>query len=119
MISSGYNIWRDTKKPALLLNYMCLTSKIVEPVYAADFTSVVVAGVHFDCDPDVIDFVKNSMDISHRKARHESREEYIRQNTALAVLHEWGKKINPVRMSEKFYSFLSLLEFYIETCFGL
>jgi hypothetical protein len=38
----------------------------------------------------------SAIDMVHRKVLHESSEEYIRQNTALAALHGWGTKINPV-----------------------
>ncbi len=58
-----------------------------------------IGDVRFDCDPECIEFIhrKSADALIHRKAHHESPEEYVRQNTALAALHGWGKKINPVR----------------------
>jgi hypothetical protein len=58
-----------------------------------------IGDVRFDCDPECIEFFqrKGVDTLIYRKAHHESPEEYIRQNTALAALHGWGKKINPVK----------------------
>ncbi|CAF3824596.1 unnamed protein product [Rotaria sordida] len=95
--SAGYNTWRDTKKPTIILTELCRTTNINVPDYAADFRSVTVDDKIFECDPECIEFVmhtKSSVDILYRKAYHESTEEYIRQNTALAALHAWGRKIN-------------------------
>ncbi len=68
-----------------------------EPLYTSDFTALAIGDKRFTCDPECVEFAKKKTDLSYRKAHHESPEEYIRQNTALAVLHGWGKKINPVR----------------------
>jgi len=106
--SAGYNAWRDTKKPTTILNELCRTVGISLPVYAADLRSLTIADQRFDCDPACVEFIKtinSSRDMSHRKAHHESIEEYIRQNTALAALHEWGKKINPVEKNSSFPSY--------------
>ncbi|CAF3109617.1 unnamed protein product [Rotaria sp. Silwood2] len=95
--SAGYNTWRDTKKPTIILTELCRTTNINVPVYTADFRSVTVGDKIFECDPECVEFVMNTksfIDILYRKAHHESTEEYIRQNTALAALHAWGKKIN-------------------------
>ncbi len=95
----GYNTWRDTKKPTTILNELCRTAHIALPVYAADLYSVTINDERFDCDSTCIEFIKNansSRDTVHRKVHHESIEEYTRQNTALAALHGWGRKINPV-----------------------
>ena len=37
-----------------------------------------------------------AIELAYRKVPHESPQEYIRQNTALVVLHGWGRKINAV-----------------------
>jgi hypothetical protein len=68
------------------------------PVYASDLRSLTIDDQRFDCDPVCVEFLKtinSSQDMSHRKAHHETIDEYLRQNTALAALHGWGKKINP------------------------
>jgi len=103
--SSGYNAWRDTKKPTTILNELCRTAQLDTPVYAADFRSLTVGDQQFECDPECIEFVKNISsfrDCQHRKAQHETFNEYIKQNTALAALHEWGRKINSVKHSPFF-----------------
>ncbi|CAF3717062.1 unnamed protein product [Rotaria sordida] len=94
--SAGYNVWRDTKPPVVILHSLCQTVKLDLPVYATDFCSLTIGDVRFDCDPECIEFIKNtkSNDLLHRKVYHESPNEYLRQNTALAALHAWGKKIN-------------------------
>ncbi|CAF1410887.1 unnamed protein product, partial [Rotaria sordida] len=95
--SAGYNTWRDTKKPTIILTELCRTTHINVPVYMADFRSVTVGDKIFECDPECVEFVmdtKSSVDILYRKAYHESTDEYIRQNTALAALHTWGRKID-------------------------
>ncbi|CAF5017184.1 unnamed protein product, partial [Rotaria sp. Silwood1] len=95
--SAGYNTWRDTKKPTIILTELCRTTNINVPVYTADFRSVTVGDKIFECDPACVEFVMNTkspVDILYRKVHHESTEEYIRQNTALAALHAWGRKIN-------------------------
>lgn len=96
--SAGYNAWRDTKKPTIILNDLCRTTNLNLPVYSVDLRSLSIGDTRFDCDPECVEFVtkRTSNEMSHRKAHHESPEEYIRQNTALAVLHGWGRKINPV-----------------------
>lgn len=100
--SAGYNAWRDTKKPTIILNELCRTTNVTLPVYTPDNRSVTINDQQFECNPECIEFVKKikglSNDKLYRKAHHESPEEYIRQNTALAALHEWGKKINPVKI---------------------
>ncbi|CAF2868388.1 unnamed protein product [Rotaria sp. Silwood2] len=96
--SAGYNTWRDTKKPTIILTELCRTININAPVYAANLRSVAIGDESFECDPACVEFIryaKSSVDTLHRKAHHESPEEYIRQNTALAALHGWGRKINP------------------------
>ncbi|CAF0972051.1 unnamed protein product [Rotaria sordida] len=96
--SAGYNTWRDTKKPAIILTELCRTTNINVPIYAENFRSVSVGNETFECDPACVEFITNTKsptDTLHRKAHHESPEEYIRQNTALAALHAWGRKINP------------------------
>ncbi|CAF3990497.1 unnamed protein product, partial [Rotaria sordida] len=95
--SAGYNTWRDTKKPAVILVKLCRTTNINAPVYTLNFCSVTVGNESFECDPACVEFIRNaksSVDTLHRKAHHELPEEYIRQNTALAALHGWGRKIN-------------------------
>ncbi|CAF1186321.1 unnamed protein product [Rotaria sordida] len=96
--SAGYNTWRDTKKPAIILTELCRTTNINVPIYAENFRSVSVGNETFECDPACVEFITNTKsptDTLHRKAHHESPEEYIRQNTALAALHAWRRKINP------------------------
>ncbi|CAF4941190.1 unnamed protein product, partial [Rotaria sp. Silwood1] len=95
--SAGYNTWRDTKKPTIILTDLCRTIDLNVPVYSEDFRSVAIGNESFECDPLCVEFIRNaksSVDTLHRKAHHESPEEYIRQNTALVALHEWGRKIN-------------------------
>ncbi|CAF4888115.1 unnamed protein product, partial [Rotaria sp. Silwood1] len=95
--SAGYNTWRDTKKPTIILTDLCRTIDLNVPVYSEDFRSVAIGDESFECDPLCVEFIRNaksSVDTLHRKAHHESPEEYIRQNTALVALHEWGRKIN-------------------------
>ena len=61
--------------------------------------TVAIGEERFDCDPECVEFVSNRKsvnEISHRKGHHEYPDNYVRQNTALAALHGWGKKINPV-----------------------
>ncbi|CAF1244784.1 unnamed protein product [Rotaria sordida] len=95
--SAGYNAWRDTKKPTIILNELCRTTNINLPIYTSDFRSLTIDKIRFDCDSECIESVSKGIanDMSHRKVHHESPEEYIRQNTALAALHGWGRKINP------------------------
>ncbi|CAF4451127.1 unnamed protein product [Rotaria sp. Silwood2] len=95
--SAGYNVWRDTKTPVVILNEICRTANLNLPVYATDCRSLNIGDTRFDCDPECIQFINDGKpnDLSHRKVHHESPDEYIRQNTALAALHGWGRKINP------------------------
>ncbi|CAF2056570.1 unnamed protein product [Rotaria magnacalcarata] len=95
--SAGYNVWRDTKKPLIILTELCRATNLNLPVYSTDFRSLAIRDIRFNCDPECIEFVTRgtSNEMSHRKVYHESPEEYIRQNTALAALHAWGRKINP------------------------
>ncbi|CAF4133146.1 unnamed protein product, partial [Rotaria sordida] len=95
--SAGYNTWRDTKKPSVILTELCRATNINEPDYTLDFCSVKVGNESFQCDPDCVEFLRSarsSVVTGHRKVHHELPEEYIRQNTALAALHGWGRKIN-------------------------
>ena len=75
-------------------------SKLNLPVYSANYSSLSIGDVRFDCDPECIEFANSgkATELSYRKVTHESPEEYIRQNTALAALHDWPKKINPVNI---------------------
>jgi hypothetical protein len=101
VFSSGYNAWRDTKKPDIILKELCQSSGHKKPEYTADFCGVKIGDQRFDGDPECFEFVKSKKqagDLTHRKVFHESPEDYIRQNTALAALHGWGKKINPVKI---------------------
>ncbi|CAF1359491.1 unnamed protein product [Rotaria magnacalcarata] len=95
--SAGYNIWRDTKKPTKILEELCRTVNINAPVYTPDFGSVAVGDELFKCDHECLEFMKHTKDAEklHRKAHHESIDDYLQENTALVALHEWGKKINP------------------------
>ncbi|CAF3351971.1 unnamed protein product [Rotaria sp. Silwood1] len=95
--SAGYNVWRDTKTPAVILQDLCRTTNLNLPVYATDCRSVIIGDVRFDCDPECVQFIKHGKpnDLLHRKVHHESPDEYIRQNTALTALHGWAIKINP------------------------
>lgn len=105
VFSAGYNAWRDTKKPTTILNELCRTAQLNAPVYMADFRSLTIEDQTFECDPECIEFVKNVnsiRDFLHRKVPHETFNEYIKQNTALVALHEWGRKMNPV----EFFFFL-------------
>ncbi|CAF1117580.1 unnamed protein product [Adineta ricciae] len=94
--SAGYNAWRDTKKPTIILEDLCRTANLNLPVYAENFYAVTIDNIRFDCDSECIEFVTNRslVDMAHRKVHHESPEEYIRQNTALGALHSWAGKIN-------------------------
>lgn len=98
--SAGYNAWRDTKNPTVVLNELCQTAHRNLPVYTANNCSLTIEDIRFDCDPECIEFVrkKTDDDLIHRKAHHEPVEEYLRQNTALAALHAWGHQIEPVRI---------------------
>lgn len=108
--SAGYNVWRDTKKPLVILTELCRITNLNLPVYSTDYRSLSIGDVRFTCDPECVEFVTSgtSNDMSHRKVHHESPEEYIRQNTALAALHRWGRKINFVRTF--FYSFSNIIK---------
>ena len=96
--SSGYNIWRDTKKPSQILTELCESMNINLPVYTEDHCSLAIGEHRFDCDPQCLRFLKttNANDLSCRKGLHESPEEYLKQNTALQALLQWGEKINSV-----------------------
>ena len=81
------------------MNELCRTATISLPVYSPDLTSVTIENQSFDCDLECVEFIKSihsSRDIAYRKVHQESGDEYIRQNTALAALHGWGRKINSV-----------------------
>lgn len=81
------------------MNELCRTATINLPIYSTDLTSVTIENQRFDCDLECVEFIKSvhsSRDITYRKVHQESGDEYIRQNTALAALHGWGRKINPV-----------------------
>ncbi|CAF1400273.1 unnamed protein product [Rotaria magnacalcarata] len=96
--SVGYNVWRDTKKPTQILEELCRTADIDSPVYAPDFQSLKIADDVFECDPECIEFIKHAKtagDTIHRKAHHESPDDYTKENTALMALNKWGKTINP------------------------
>lgn len=99
--SAGYNAWRDTKKPTIILNELCRSTNINVPLYAENNRSLSILDQRFECDPECVEFATKGKglphDKLHRKVHHESPEEYIRQNTALTALHEWGKRINAVR----------------------
>lgn len=110
--SAGYNVWRDTKKPTKILEELCRTADLNLPVYAENNQSLIIGEERFECDPECIEFIvhRNSVgDTLHRKAHHESPDDYLRENTALAALQEWGKKINPVKNISLFLLF-SLLD---------
>ncbi|CAF3469754.1 unnamed protein product [Rotaria socialis] len=96
--SVGYNVWRDTKKPTQILEELCRTVDIDSPVYAPDFQSLKIGDEVFECDPEYIEFIKYATtagDTIHRKAHHESPDDYKKENTALTALNKWGKTINP------------------------
>jgi hypothetical protein len=115
----GYNLWRDTKKPTQILMELCRTMNVELPDFAPGLRSVKVGDHTFECDPALIEFVtsvKNPNDLVHRKGHHETIEEYIRQNTALAALHGWGKKVNPVKNKNVFFFRFFIINFYIEMC---
>ena len=97
--SAGYNAWRDTKKPVIILNELCRTLKMNVPIYTADYRSLAIGDVRFDCPNECLEFVQSgkASELSYRKVPHESTEEYVRQNTALVALHSWPRKINSVR----------------------
>jgi hypothetical protein len=99
-VSAGYNAWRDTKKPSLILGELCRTMNVSAPKYAANQRSVTVAEQRFECDPECVEFIKGNKspsELMHRKVHQESRDEYLRENTALVALHGWGEHINEVR----------------------
>ncbi|CAF1503027.1 unnamed protein product [Didymodactylos carnosus] len=92
--SVGYNSWRDTKKPATILNGLCRVANIALPVYTSDFKSLAIHDKRFDCDKEVWEFASkqsSAQELSYRKVHHESPTEYIKQNTALAALHKWSE----------------------------
>ena len=96
--SAGYNAWRDTKTPVVILNELCQTAKRNLAVYTNDMCALTIGDIRFECDPECLEFLrhKTDEDLFYRKAHHEPAEEYLRQNTALAALHGWGQKIEPV-----------------------
>ena len=96
--SAGYNAWRDTKTPVVILNELCQTAKRNLAVYTNDMCALTIGDIRFECDPECLEFLrhKTDEDLLYRKAHHEPAEEYLRQNTALAALHGWGQKIEPV-----------------------
>lgn len=97
--SAGYNAWRDTKKPTTILDELCRTTTALAPVYNDSNETVRIGEQRFTCDPACVEFVNNAKSPTttlHRKVHHESPIEYIQQNTALAALHAWGRKINSV-----------------------
>lgn len=103
--SAGYNAWRDTKKPTTILSELCQTTSMSSPKYSDNFQSVQIGDKRFQCDPACAEFVLNAKSATttlHRKVHHESPDEYIQQNTALAALRAWGRKINPVRQKKRF-----------------
>ncbi|CAF1313663.1 unnamed protein product [Adineta steineri] len=96
--SAGYNAWRDTKKPTVILSELCQSTTDLTPDYSEDFQSVTIGDQTFCCDPACVEFiinVKSAQATLHRRVHHESPAEYIQQNTALVALQAWGKKINP------------------------
>ena len=97
--SAGYNAWRDTKTPVVILNELCQTAKRNLPVFSSDMCSLSIGETRFECDVECVEFLrrKTDDDLLYRKAHHEPAEEYLRQNTALVALHAWGQKIEPVR----------------------
>ncbi len=99
IFSAGYNTWRDTKRPETILNDLCKTSNLNLPVYSGDHSALAIGDIRFNCDPECVKFAKGKKpdELTYRKAHHESPEHYIKQNTALAALHGWGKKVDPVR----------------------
>ena len=111
--SGGYNAWRDTKNPTVILNDLCQTANLNLPIYTNDKCSLSIGDIRFDCDQECMEFVrhKNDDDLLYRKAHHEPAEEYLRQNTALAALHGWGQKIESVR---KLFEII-LKEFYLNS----
>ncbi|CAF2249546.1 unnamed protein product, partial [Rotaria magnacalcarata] len=68
------NAWHDTKKPTIILTELRRTTNLNLPVYSADFRSLAIGDVRFDCDPECIEFVTKGTpnDVSHRKVHHES-----------------------------------------------
>lgn len=58
-----------------------------------------IDGEKFECDPDCVEFIKQKKpsETLHRKAHHESGDDYIKENTALGVLNLWSERINPVK----------------------
>ncbi|UJR23948.1 hypothetical protein I4U23_026916 [Adineta vaga] len=96
--SAGYNAWRDTKKPTIILSELCGTTTSFVPKYSENLQSVQIGDNRFQCDPSCVEFILNAKSATttlHRKVHHESPDEYIQQNTALAALRAWGRKINP------------------------
>ncbi|CAM4795509.1 unnamed protein product [Rotaria magnacalcarata] len=72
--NSTKNAWHDTKKPTIILTELRRTTNLNLPVYSADFRSLAIGDVRFDCDPECIEFVTKGTpnDVSHRKVHHES-----------------------------------------------
>ena len=65
-------------------------------IYTADYRSLAIGDVRFDCPSECLEFVQTgkASELSYRKVPHESNDEYVRQNTALVALHSWPRKIN-------------------------
>ncbi len=118
IFSAGYNAWRDTKKPTTILSELCHRANIT-PIYATDGRSLTIGDQHFECDPECIEFIdkrKSSLhEKSYRKVDHEAPEKYLKENTALAALHGWGKRINPVIINSYFYIFYMKCFFFFHS----
>jgi len=105
----------------IILEELCQTTGIDLPSYAEDCRSVTINDQIFECDPECIEFVtkprSSVQDKLHRKIDRETPKQYIKQNTALAALHEWGRKINPVRKILRFVFFFTI-KLFIEIGFS-
>ena len=74
VFSAGYNVWRDTKKPDVILNELSRTAKLNVPAYTSDYRSLAIGDVRFDCNPECLDFAHSgeAMELAYRKVPHES-----------------------------------------------
>uniref|UniRef100_W5MRD6 C2 domain-containing protein n=1 Tax=Lepisosteus oculatus TaxID=7918 RepID=W5MRD6_LEPOC len=76
---SGYNSWRDARKPTQILTKLCKESGLPEPVYDIAAKEVKIEAKVFEVPDDILQLVDTG------KTTEEQEE-----NAALHVLHNWA-----------------------------
>ncbi|XP_077460197.1 fer-1-like protein 4 [Stigmatopora argus] len=81
--ATGYNAWRDTKKPSVILSELCKTNGVPPPEYR--MTEVKVLNKIFKIPPDAV-----PEELWKKNKRSEEEAEEAEEHAAVSVLRRWG-----------------------------